>query len=143
MQAHRVVKAFEVFENGRPGLRLIVKLGAVHALTFGLVKERFHRGIVVTVRCATHAHFNAQFCQECPIAQARVLTASVRMCSKPACGWRRTRAICKAKVTNCSFSQESIAQPTTIRENTSRTTARSSHPPAAGLPVRSGTHLVL
>lgn len=42
MQANRVVKAFEVLENGRPGLRLIVKMGAVHILTFELVEERFH-----------------------------------------------------------------------------------------------------
>ncbi len=79
MQAHRVVKAFEVFENGRSGLRLILEVGAIHALTLEFVEERFHGGMIVTVRRAAHAHFNAPFRKARLVAEAGVLTTPIRM----------------------------------------------------------------
>jgi hypothetical protein len=78
-QAHRVVKAFQILKDGRSGLCAADKVGTHHTLTFERVEERFHHSIVVTVSCAAHTDFNAQFGQERPIAQTGLLAAPIRM----------------------------------------------------------------
>lgn len=68
MQTHRIVKAFEVLENGRPSLSPRAKLRAIHTLTFEFVEKRFHRSVIVTISGAAHTDFNAQCSEERLIA---------------------------------------------------------------------------
>jgi putative transposase len=52
--------------------------------------------------------------------------------ASPAAGWRRSRAICRASTASSARRCSAMAQPTTRREQPSKTAARYSHPSPVG-----------
>jgi hypothetical protein len=133
-----------VLENGDPRLLPRLEARAIGRLLGQAGEERLHGRVIVTIGRSTHAYLDAKTHRAKPDndhwetqsldqndARARWADAAAqRPCVRP------VRRVAHPSVA-------AIAQPTTMRENRSRITARYSQPSAVSTALVSVTHLLL
>src|SRR5215472_10946633 len=79
MQPDRVIKAFQVLENGGTRLSAALERRSAETLALKSGEERFHRRVIIAIACPTHADLDAGLAKHGLIAVAGKLTAPVGM----------------------------------------------------------------
>ena len=79
MSPNPVVKAFDILEDGLPGLSSCLERKAFDAFAFECPEKRFGDRVIVTVASAAHAHCGADIREQGLIGITGILRSPIRM----------------------------------------------------------------
>ncbi len=135
MATASVAEELDIIEHIPAGFFPIRIDPASDSLAFEQLEEAFRHGIVVAVAPSAHAaHEIGGLETSCQSWLLNSIPWSEWTTTGPS-GWPRHTAINNAFMTNSRPMPGRMDQPTTCRENRSRTTDRHSHPPSVRIDV--------
>jgi hypothetical protein len=118
-----IVVKLDVFEGLTPGLGPAAEdLILWKTLCFQRAEECFHHRIIIAISYPTHALTSRNDTQGFAHRLTAVLAPSIGV--KVQAGWRKTKAFLSAVTTSCASKLSPSFQPTTLRLNRSKITAR-------------------
>ena len=124
MQALAAVEAGDVIGHVELGLCMVRVIALPDTFHVQVQEEALSNSVIPAVALAAHAADEAMFVEQGLVLVARVLAAAVGMDDSPAAGRRAWIAMRRASQTRVAGMLGAIAQPTTLRENRSSTTAK-------------------